>query len=411
MKINKICRSRVKFPFSWIFIFLAVFFKAKEEKGLLVKKFENKFADYIGIKHAVAVSSGKIALWLCLKALEAKEGDEIIVPAYTVCEVVDVIVSCGLVPVFVDISLKDGNIDAELIEDRISGKTKFFLMTHMHGCPCDIDEILKITDKYNLLIIEDAAQSCGAEYKKTKTGNFGKIAYYSFGFLKNLNTLSGGMIVTNDKDLNERIRAEIKGFANVSPLKLVKRLFVVCVMALLTQPAVFSFFVYPWLYLFRNKVQKSVDSILKVPRVDIVELEKLKVVFTAEQAAIGLKQIESLEERNDQRIRNAKTLNKLIKPCKNIKIFPENSKKKNIYLNYAIRTENRDLLIDNLLGRGVDVSPGMAVCCPDVNRFKAFFSDCPNSRKMQAENVYLPIYGLLKDKQIAHIANSIGCKK
>ena len=407
MMLNKICRGRVNFNISLLLAFLRGWFKNKKQKAALVKEFESGFAKYIGADHAIAVSSAKTALYLALKALGAKKGDEIIAPAYTVREVIDVIIIMGLIPVFVDINLKDANMDAGLIEARISPKTKFMLMTHIYGCPCDIEEILAISRKYNLVIIEDAAQACGGEYKLKKTGSFGKIGYFSFGILKNLNTLGGGMIVTNDGLIAQFLRKDIEKFSNISNLEILRRLWSVIAIAFFTQPLVFSVLVYPILYLCQKAGIKIFDKLFKAKGIKDFNLKRYNMKFSAPQAAIGLLQVANIDSINNAKINNAHILNKFLKGLLDIKIFPENNAKKNIYLNYAIRIKDRNKFIDCLFDQGFDVSPGQVICCADQEDFSRFYWACPMSIKMEKENVYLPIYSPLNRRHMLEISAAV----
>ena len=133
---SKICRGRVNFNMKMMVPLFMSLIKSKEEKAGLIKKFEKAFAEYIGVEYAISTSSAKTALCLALKSLGAEKNDEIIVPAYTVREVIDVIVVQGLVPVFVDINVENANMNTALIAGKINEKTKFILMTHIYGCPC-----------------------------------------------------------------------------------------------------------------------------------------------------------------------------------------------------------------------------------------------------------------------------------
>ena len=406
MMLDKICRGRIYFNINMLWALLSALFKSKEKRAALVNKFEKKFAKYIGVEHAISTSSAKTALYLSLQALRARKDDEIIVPAYTVREVIDVIIVLGLVPVFVDINLKDANMDAELIDARISKKTKFILMTHIYGCPCDVEKILEISRKYNLVVVEDAAQACGAEYELKRTGSFGKVAYFSFGSLKNLNTLGGGMIVTNESSIAQVLRKNIKIFFNISNLEILKRLGLVMLLSFLTQPVVFSILVYPVLFLLK-KLNITLESTFKTGKITIANLKKYKVKFNAGQAAIGLVQMEKIDAINNARINNARILNEKLRNRADVKIFRESSLKKNIYLNYVVRIQDRNKLIDYLFDQGFDVSPGQVVCCADQEDFKEFYYDCPMSRKMQEENVYVPIYSPLNERHMHKISGAL----
>lgn len=172
--------------------------------GKYVKAFEEKFAAYCDCKYAVAVCNGTVALHLALTALGIKEGDEVIVPSFTMIASAFSVCYTGATPVFVDADPATWNIDPAKIEEKITKKTKAIMPVHIFGLPCEMDKINMIAKKYNLKIIEDAAEAHGAEYKGKKTGSLSNIAAFSFYANKNLTTGEGGMVVTNDKTLYEQ---------------------------------------------------------------------------------------------------------------------------------------------------------------------------------------------------------------
>jgi len=168
--------------------------------------FEKEFAQYCGVKYAKGVASGSAALDLALEALEVKIGDEVLCPSHTFAATAEAIVHRGAKPVFVDIDESTYNIDPTLVEKSITRKTRAIIVVHLYGQPADIDKIKKIARKNNLFLIEDAAQAHGAEYKNKKVGSFGDIACFSFFPAKNLGCYGdGGMIVTNSKELSEKV--------------------------------------------------------------------------------------------------------------------------------------------------------------------------------------------------------------
>jgi perosamine synthetase len=174
--------------------------------GPRVTEFEQRFAEYVGVKHAIAVNSGTAALHLALRAINIKQGDEVIVPDLTFAATASAAVFCGAKPVLADIDEKTLNISSEDIMERITPKTKAIIPVHYGGQPCDMDEILEIAQDHGLFIVEDCAHSLGAEYKGKKTGAFGKLACFSFYPTKLITTLEGGMITTNDEQLANKAR-------------------------------------------------------------------------------------------------------------------------------------------------------------------------------------------------------------
>lgn len=175
--------------------------------GREVEEFEKEMAMFCGAKYAIGVNSGTDAIFLALKSLNIKDGDEVITTPFTFIATAGVIHNCGARPVFVDIDPKTFNIDYRKIEEKITPRTKAIVPVHIFGQPADMEEIIAIAKRHNLSIIEDAAQAVGANYKGRKAGTIGDLGCFSFFPSKNLGAYGdGGMIVTNNKDLADQIR-------------------------------------------------------------------------------------------------------------------------------------------------------------------------------------------------------------
>lgn len=175
--------------------------------GPRVADFEQKMAQKIGTRHAVAVANGTDALVLTLKAFGIGEGDEVITTPFTFFATAEAVVRVGATPVFADIQHDTYNLDPEKIAEKITPATKALLPVHLFGQPADMDEIMMIAQEYGLYVIEDACQAFGAEYKKKTVGSIGHAACFSFFPTKNLGTAGdGGLITTNDGELATTIR-------------------------------------------------------------------------------------------------------------------------------------------------------------------------------------------------------------
>lgn len=176
--------------------------------GAAVTGFEQSFAEYVGVKHAIAVNSGTDALVIALRAAGVKAGDEVITTPFTFFATAETIAAVGAVPVFTDVDENTYNLDPAKVEEKITEKTKAILPVHVFGQPADMDGIRAIAKKHNLYVIEDACQAVGAEYKGTKAGAIGDFGCFSFFPTKNLGAFGdGGMITTNDDDLAVICRA------------------------------------------------------------------------------------------------------------------------------------------------------------------------------------------------------------
>jgi len=173
-----------------------------------VDKLEEEFAAYCGTKYAVGVDSGLSALELSLRAYGIGQGDEVIVPTHTFTATAAAISFAGAKPVFVDANPKTWNIDIEKIENVITPHTKAILPVHLYGLPADMDAILRLAKKYNLVVVEDACQAHGARYNGQRVGSFGGATGFSFYPTKNLGACGdGGIVTTNDSNIADTIRA------------------------------------------------------------------------------------------------------------------------------------------------------------------------------------------------------------
>jgi len=173
-------------------------------KGKFVSEFETEFGKYTGIEYATSCSNGTVALHLALLALGVGPGDEVIVPTLTYIASVNAITYTGATPVFVDSLRETWQMDPDGVRQRLSARTKAIMCVHLYGHPCDMDELSDIALEYGVFLLEDCAEAIGAKFKNRHVGSFGDIATYSFFGNKTITTGEGGMVVSNDKMLNER---------------------------------------------------------------------------------------------------------------------------------------------------------------------------------------------------------------
>ena len=283
-------------------------------KGHFIKEFENKFAEYIGVKYGVTTTSGTTAIHLALASLGIGKGDEVIVPSFTMVGSVFPIIYCGAKPVLVDSEPETWNIDVDKIEEKITKNTKAIMVVHIYGHPCDMQAIIEIAEDHDLYVIEDAAEAHGAEYKGRKVGSFGDVSCFSFYANKIITTGEGGMILTDEKKIYERANM-LKDMAFTKERR---------------------FLHYEIGYNYR---------------------------MTNLQAAIGLAQLEKIDEFVEARRRNAKLYNKLLRDVKGITLPPEKEWAKNVYWMYSILINeeefgmSRDELMKSLGEKGIETRP------------------------------------------------------
>jgi CDP-6-deoxy-D-xylo-4-hexulose-3-dehydrase len=311
----------------------------KTTMGDKVKKFEKKFADYVGSKYSLMVNSGSSANLLALSILSnpylrdkrIKTGDEIITPAVTWATTVSPIVNIGAIPNFVDVGLNDFNIDADKIESAISKKTKAIMIVHLLGCPCDVHKIREIAQKNDLWLIEDSCEAHGARYKKQHVGSFGDISTFSFFASHHITTMEGGMIVTNNAELYD-IGKSIRTFG--------------------------------WTRDMGKKKQIETSYPHIDPRFLFVNIG-YNFRPTELQGAFGIHQIAKLDGLVDIRIKNAEYWNRVFSPLKKyIRTSQTKRGYKNSYLFYPITVVKneyftRDELVQYLEKHRIETRPIM----------------------------------------------------
>jgi len=175
--------------------------------GPFVSRFEDLFASYVGVDWGIAVCNGTAALETALFAAGIGEGDEVIMPSFTIISCALAAIRLGAVPVLVDVEPETWNMDVDQVESRITPRTRAIMAVHIYGHPVDMDPVLEIARKHDLIVIEDAAEVHGAEYKGRRCGGLGHVSTFSFYANKIITTGEGGMVLTSDREMAERARS------------------------------------------------------------------------------------------------------------------------------------------------------------------------------------------------------------
>jgi len=328
--------------------------------GENVRSFEKEIADYCGTGSAVGVASGTDALLLALKALNIGKDDEVITTPFTFIATVESIRKTGAKVVFADVDPKTLNIDPEDIEKKITEKTKAVLPVHLYGQTCDMDPILKLAQKHSIKIVEDCAQSIGAEYKGRRAGSMGETGCFSFFPSKNLGAYGdGGMITTNNQNLAEKIKVLREHGA-------------------------------------RKKYQHEVEGYNS--RLDEI------------QAAILRIKLKYLDLWNQKRGENAQIYNQLLQNINEVTTPFEASDNKHIYYLYTIFVKNRDELKDYLQSKGI-ASVAYYTCplhlqpvCQSLGYEKG---SLPQSEALSDKVLSLPMYPELNPENIKKVCAAV----
>jgi perosamine synthetase len=325
----------------------------------MVREFEEAFADYLGLPHAVATSSGTAALQVALEALGIGNGDRVVTTPFTFAATSHAILHAGARPVFADVDPRTFNLDPQSVEDVVRREgARALLVVHLYGLPCDMVAIEEIVRRYRLLLIEDCAQAHGASFRGRKAGSFGDAAIFSFYPTKNMTTGEGGMVVTPDAAVARRARS-------------------------LVDPRADGEYVYDVIgYNFR---------------------------MTDIAAAIGLPQLRRLDRQNEIRRRNASTLTSGLGALPWLQAPVELPGTFHVYTQYTVRARQRDALAAHLAREGIGHKIFYPMLIPHTPAYRrlGFDGHFPTAETLAREVLSLPVHPALSDDDLRRIIEAV----
>lgn len=327
-------------------------------QGPRVREFEEKFAAWAGIKHAVAVSSGTAALHLALLTQGFGPGDEIITTPVSFIASANCILYVGARPVFADIEPDYFTLDPAEVEQCITPLTKAILLVHLYGQPCNMEAFADLAARYNLRLIEDACQAHGARFGGRMVGSWGT-ACYSFYATKNLTTGEGGMLTTNDDNI-----------ANLARL---------------------------W---------REHGS----PQRYVHELLGYNLRLTDLQAALGLRQLAALEANNAKRLSNAAYLSRHLRGVPGVQVPAIRPNAQSAWHQYTLRVQDRDAVITRLTERGIGHGiyyPTLIPQQPVYQNEWPTFAHFPRAEQATREVLSIPVHPALKEEELAAIVAAV----
>lgn len=346
-------------------------------KGSVTREFEKVFAEYVGAKYAVAVNSCTAAMHIALVAKGIGEGDEVISTPMTFCSTINTIVHTGAKPVLVDIDSKTGLIDVDKIEAAITEKTKAIVPVHYAGQSCDMDKINAIAEKYGLFVLEDCAHALSTEYKGKKIGSMGNACAYSFYVTKNISTAEGGMLTTDDEELYEKASVlSLHGMSKNAWSRYGTK--------------------GDWKY-------EVCDPGFKYNLTDIA-------------AALGIAQMNKLDEMQDIRTEYAEIYNKAFDKIDGITYLKDNGLGKNSAHLYVIQIDknkfdiDRDTFIELLKEYNIGTSVHFIPICMHpyyINNFGYKKGDLPETEKMFEGIISLPLYPSMTREDVMYVIEAV----
>jgi len=342
--------------------------------GPKVREFERMFAQYIGVKHAIATSSCTTALHLVMRALDIKQGDEVVVPVLTFAATANAPIFCGAKPVFADVDEKTLNISPMDVLNRITNRTKAIIIVHYGGQPCDMNEILEVARDHRLFVVEDCAHALGATYYNKKVGSIGIAGAFSFYPTKSITTLEGGMITTNDDEIAKKA-------------KLVREH-----------------------GMTKNALEREREARWFYDVVDLGYNDRMSDV----QAALGISQLKRIEEINRRRITVAQHYNEGLSKIGGIVIPYVAENRTHVYHLYVARVikgeyglsrdELYSALSRNNIGLGVHYTPLHLLTYYKEN-FKP--GNFPIAEHVYKEILSLPIFPTMSREEVYYVVSKI----
>ncbi|MBM3601749.1 MAG: DegT/DnrJ/EryC1/StrS aminotransferase family protein [Alphaproteobacteria bacterium] len=343
--------------------------------GPMTHQFEHRFAERVGARHAISVSSCTAALHLSLFAQDVGTGDEVVVPALTHVATAHVAELCGAKPVFVDVEPETGNIDAKALPAAVGERTRAVMVVHFLGLPCDMDRITPIADKAGAFVVEDCAIALDATYGNRKVGTLGASGCFSFYPIKHITTIEGGMVTTNDSELAARV-AQRKSFG----------------------------------------YDKTVDKRTKPGIYDVTALG-FNYRMNEVEAAVGLAQMDKLDRFQSARTRNYRELQAALQEVDEVTVFqPVRGKASSTHycLNAVLPRDgsiDRDAVVADLNKQGVGTSVHYPGAVPLMTYYREKYGykagQFPVAEWLAAQTVSLPVGPHVEPGEPARIGRAV----
>ena len=367
-----------------------------------VGELEKRFAAITGAKYAVAVPMARVGIYLSLQYL-AKAGQFVLMSPYTIADVVNMVVAAGMIPCFVDVDSKSGNICPEKLVGKLTHLKENYkldtvgaiLVTHLHGVTVDMEKIVTVATQFELPILEDTAQALGAKKNNKFYGTFGQAGVYSFGAYKNINSLFGGMIVTDDSKLAKDLKNRVNSWGLFSLKRLAKKFINISIIDFLGWGPIFKYFMH---HFFRFGALRNIEWINRIVKIEldtslVKELPQwYQSRMTPGQARLILSQLNKLESDAHHRLQISKCYETSIVRCSGVVFPPLVDELENVFTYYPLQIYNREELLKWFQYFHRDVAAQHLKNCAHLDSFKNYYSLCPVAEKVAQQVVLLPTY-------------------
>jgi len=388
------------------FFFLLIPFSSKVNKDKLL--IERELINRTGKKHALVINEARLGIYLVIKTLiKTSSNRKVLLSPYTLYDVVNMVITAGATPVFIDTPKNKLALSAQSLEGKLDSSVLALIYTHYHEIDEGIVAISKICKTKNITLIEDAAISFGGKYNEQLAGTFGDIGVYSFGMLKNVSAILGGSLVLNDDSLAEKINKEIEAYPTLEKKRILSAIAYGLLIKLITHPFIHTIFTF---WIFRFAYLNDVNKIIYLLRPDknMHLLNNIPNSYTRNiskyQCKLILEQFKNVETDNKARIKNAIFYENELKSITGIIIPAREIREGDPYLEFPILAENRDKLFKTLIREGFDCRKFYYRNCANIDIFKEYYKDCPNAQSLEDRIIMLPIYPSYSQNDIIKIS-------
>jgi len=386
---------------------IAAFRRGAAVAGPAVEEFQHRFAEYHGLDHAIATSFGRMAFYNILRALDLPPQSEVIFPAVTFWVVPEIARCAGLKPVFVDVDAATFNLDPARIEAALTERTRAIVPTHLYGQPCDMSEVMRISEKHNLKVIEDCAQAVGARYRGRAVGTFGHASFFSFQMLKGINTYGGGMALTNDFVLAARLRAWAESEPPQTTGELIKRFAAGIAARSLLSPKGFAWWGHPFGAVVSLVGDHDFSRYFweRIRRLDRFP-DSYHRRYSNAQAILGLRALDSLDEFNRRSRSHAEVYTYGLANCRSVQMPRIIPSAEHVFYQYCVYVSDPARARRRATRRGVDFETTHVDVCSALPLFERFAVACPEAEKTAAA-LQLPVYSRLRTGDVERVLKTV----
>jgi len=388
--------------FDFKYLFKALFFNLKDKNT--IRKFENVFSKFIGSPYCLAFPYARTAIFFSLKACNFPRGSEIIMPPISIKGILDVVLDCGLIPVFVDIDPNTLCFDSKKLKKAITPKTKAIIVTYLYGIVPNIKEIISISKKSNLFVIEDFSQCLNGKFKSKKVGTFGDVGVYSASSIKTLDTYGGGLLICKNKKLFSTLSQYKDSLPSPGRWHLITKILTDLTRNLATNRIIFTCFVFPLLR-FLNFIKpgsvikqtgdRNSNMILSLPR-------EWFYSFSSLQANVGLFYLPKINNIDKIRIENVRR----IKSATSI-IFPKGVLNSiNVYWQLIAFFYDPQKIQQKLHLKGIDTARSSLLNISNLSAYP-YRKSMPYAENLYNQGLFIPSYHSLSKKDIKRIIDAL----